>query len=475
MKLRLSFIIKNNKKQKELSWLSVSDEDVWPGFSEALLELWPGEKLPSPGNLSFLGNEEGIELRCKKALVINGVSVNSRLLKEGDRIILGPLRLFFRDFERVKEADVPEQTAEFKTSSQKFSGRNVLKLLPAAVFLSAMAVAGIIAGCMTAPKSTMPASAGAPDRTAFETRPVQPDIKTAVPAAVHQNLYSRPELPEDSDAPVVVVPGAAVPEIDLDILFIHAHPDDESLDFGSLMALADSAGLKTGLVTFTDGESGLDLYPDRPTAGTYPDHYLKPDELAEVRSGEVEKAAGILGVDLLIRLGLKNHPYNSLNDEIPPEEILNKWGGRDALTAKLLEILEKTSPETVVAPDVPGLAREHFEHEAVGYLAAGLMSGLSREESGAPERFITCIDPRQKDIYPEGSAVFAGKIIKDKNSDGYSSLREVQIKALMMHKTQNDAVNVGTGFLPEYPSEYYQVQFWRSEQSWEEWINALGE
>ncbi len=464
MKLKLSFIVENHKKQKELCWISVNDDDIWTPFSSAVLELWPGEKLPSPESLSFIKTEKGVELRCKKPLVINGVSVTKRVLKAEDRILLGPLRIFFKHFEIMEEFEPTEPTFKFKTSSVKDIIGNPLKLLPAAVLIFALSAAGIVSGSITTSKNPIQEEING-EKTALKT----PDL---VPPK-QQNLSSAPELSVDIHMPIVVIPGGAIPRIDLDILFIHTHPDDESLDFGSLMALTDSAGLKTGLVVFTDGESGLDQYPDRPVTGTYPDHYLKSDELAIVRSGEVIKAAGILGVDLLIRLGLKNHPYNSVNDEILPEVILEMWGGKDYLIAELLAIINKTNPEMVVAPDAPGLAREHFEHEAVGYLASKLMAGFEPQASNAPKRFITCIDPRQKEIYPEASDIYAEKIIRNKNSGSYNSLREVQLKALMMHKTQNDAVNVGTYFLPLYPSEYYQIQFWRTNQNWKEWITAL--
>jgi len=282
------------------------------------------------------------------------------------------------------------------------------------------------------------------------------------------------DAPEGLVKPIVIAPGDKVPDFDLDILFIHAHPDDESLDYGCLMALAHAAGLKIGLLTFTDGESGLDLYPNRPVDGIYPDHYMEGEELASVRAGEVSSAAGVLGADLLIRFGLKNHPYNGKKDELPPEEILEIWGGKAALSNRILDIISKTSPSIVVAPDIPGRASEHFEHEAVGYISAEIMNSLSPDDPKSPERFITCIDPRQHDLYPEASFINAALRIKNGKPDGKkSSLREVQLSALSMHKTQNDAAIVGTGFLPEYPSEYYQIQFWRTEETWYDWIYSL--
>jgi LmbE family N-acetylglucosaminyl deacetylase len=198
--------------------------------------------------------------------------------------------------------------------------------------------------------------------------------------------------------------------------------------------------------------------------GPYPDYELEGDELAGIRAGELTRAAEVLGVDLLIRLGLKNHPCNGLEDELQPDDVLEIWGGMEALADLLTDIINRTSPETVAAPDVPGPAREHFEHEAVGSVAAEVMNRLQTGGLVGPGRFITCIDPRQKHLYPEASTVDAGRIAGD------ISLRQIQLSALSMHKTQNDAVNVGAGFLPDYPAEYYQVHHWNTDQNWDEWI-----
>ncbi|MBI9104245.1 MAG: PIG-L family deacetylase [Spirochaetales bacterium] len=305
--------------------------------------------------------------------------------------------------------------------------------------------------------------------------PVEANPQSAgVSINIENSSDSLMERVYESESLLFVAPGDEVPNLDLDILFIHAHPDDESLDYGCLMALAHAAGLKVGLLTFTDGESGLDLYPDRLVGGDYPDYYMEGEELARVRVGEVRSAAGVLGVNLLIRFGLKNHPYNGKSDELPPEEILEVWGGKDILIDRILEIIKRTTPEVVVAPDVPGRASEHFEHEAVGYISAEILNSSLLDGSKRPEKFITCIDPRQRHLYPEASVINAALRIKNGKPDGKkSSLREVQLSALSMHKTQNDAVNVGTGFLPGFPSEYYQIQFWDSDESWDDWIDSL--
>jgi LmbE family N-acetylglucosaminyl deacetylase len=422
---RLTFTARNNSEEKVFHWLCVGDEDVWAEFSSGLRELWPDVKLPSPGRLSFQDSGKGMELLCRKPLVINGVSVRSSILKPGDRIIIGPLRLFFNSVETIEE---PESLPSSKTAA-------AMPLLPAAL-MAAVLVAAITIGCIA-----IPGSVERPEQMAMpETYgPKEDSAETmALPA---------------SDKLIVIPPGGMVPEFDLDMLFIHAHPDDEALDFGILLALAESAGLKTGLITFTDGGSGLDIYPGRPVTSPYPDYRMAGDELADIRSQELVRAAEVLGIDLVIRLGLENHPYNGVKDRLLPGDVLDNWGGRESLVDLLMDIINKTSPELVAAPDVPGPAREHFEHEAVGSIAAELMNRIKYGGLDGPVKFITCIDPRQIHLYPEASMVDANQ------KAGEMSLRDIQLRALSMHKTQNDAVNVGTGFLPDFPAEYYQIQY----------------
>lgn len=343
--------------------------------------------------------------------------------------------------------------------------------LRAAGILALTAAACIAAGCLAVPEKPGQIPAGTPE-TEAAVRSSMSELNSQDSLQNNTAAVSEKAAEEQRSYGLIIIPpGGKVPATDLDVLFIHAHPDDESLDFGCLMALTAASGLRTGLVTFTDGESGLDLFPGRPLNGIYPDHYLKGRELAEVRSTELEAAALKLGVDLLVRLGLENHPYNSIKDELPPAEIIDEWGGKSEITEKLRQIILLTKPETIVAPEGPGKAREHFEHEAVGFIVAETLKSFEPDDYRAPKRYITSVDPRQQHLYPEAKEINAG--IRVKNADGKErSLRELQLEALMNHRTQNDAVNVGTGFLPKYPAEYYKIQYWRSNRSWDNLLQS---
>ena len=483
MKFLLILDVENNKKRKELRWSCVPEIDVLTELTTELINIWPGEKLPSIGSLLFRYTDKGLQLNCKKSLTINGVAVKSRILKPGDRIIYGPLRLFFR--EAHIEYDPPLETEPPENRHKDNNFKKLFRPLPAAL-ISIVLGAAIIASCVVVPKistddelsykpnvqMTSTAVEHKAPKEPIEDKPAADPLQTT---ALHSKVATQPAIPETKsekeqgdDSLIIIAPGERIPSIDLDILFIHAHPDDEALDFGCLMALAEASGLKTGLVTFTDGESGLDTYPERPVSGLYPNHYMEKNELSTVRSEELAESAETLGIDILIRLGLKNNPYNSIRDELSSDEIFKVWGGKNSISEKLFEIIEKTVPETIAAPDIPARYREHFEHEAVGVISAEMFNKIKTDSRFTPERFITCIDPRNNKLYPEAMRINANLKTKDNKS-----LRDIQLSALSMHKTQNDAVNVGMDFLPEYPYEYYKIQYQQEHQNWDEWISEL--
>ena len=67
------------------------------------------------------------------------------------------------------------------------------------------------------------------------------------------------------------------------LLAIFVHPDDESFVSGGLFQEAQKQGIKTSLVCMTKGGRGLNA--------------LGGGNLNEIRSGELDKAVKILGID----------------------------------------------------------------------------------------------------------------------------------------------------------------------------------
>src|SRR3989304_10388595 len=80
---------------------------------------------------------------------------------------------------------------------------------------------------------------------------------------------------------------AAMPER-LTLMLVHAHPDDESLGTGGVMARYAAQGVRVVCVTCTGGEHGEIVVPELDT----PDNHVR---LAEIRAGELRRALARLG------------------------------------------------------------------------------------------------------------------------------------------------------------------------------------
>ncbi|WP_114854990.1 PIG-L family deacetylase [Brachybacterium sp. YJGR34] len=72
------------------------------------------------------------------------------------------------------------------------------------------------------------------------------------------------------------------------VLAVHAHPDDESLSSGALLAELSAAGTRVELVTATRGEEG-EIVPGAVDPGD-------PRPLEEIREAEIDAASAALGL-----------------------------------------------------------------------------------------------------------------------------------------------------------------------------------
>ena len=85
----------------------------------------------------------------------------------------------------------------------------------------------------------------------------------------------------------------------LTLMTVHAHPDDETIGTGGLMAKTVADGNRVVLVTGTRGELGEIVVKERDT----PDNHRR---LGEIRAGELEAAMGELGVTEWENLGYRD-------------------------------------------------------------------------------------------------------------------------------------------------------------------------
>jgi LmbE family N-acetylglucosaminyl deacetylase len=127
----------------------------------------------------------------------------------------------------------------------------------------------------------------------------------------------------------------------LTFLAVHAHPDDEASSTGGTLPLLKSQGVRTVLVTCTNGEFG-----DAPE-GHKPDHdEHDPEEVAEHRREELARACEILGVDRLVMLGYRDSGMKGWPQNDDPRSF---WTTPVAVAAaRLADVLREERPQVVM-------------------------------------------------------------------------------------------------------------------------------
>ena len=128
---------------------------------------------------------------------------------------------------------------------------------------------------------------------------------------------------------------------DLTFLAVHAHPDDEASSSGGLYRQLADQGVRTILVTCTNGECGDAADGAKPDA----DHH-NGDEVAKVRAVELDNAVTILGISRLIRLGYRDSGMKGWPQNDDPESF---WSAPvEVAAATLAEILMEERPQVVM-------------------------------------------------------------------------------------------------------------------------------
>ena len=435
-----------------------SEERTFSGFPVKVAASGKADLiLPKPriggGARTFSITGEGDRTRflARGMFVINGVGKRHAELKVGDRITYGRYRITFGGV-RHETPPAPK--------------------IPVPWFLLFLPLLGVFVVLSVIFRHPV----------VIQRRPEPPISREFVPSHEASN-GTKEDAPSGNEEPRRIVVGPSPKEIEgfptvmwgpdsppdffkIDALFVHAHPDDESLDFGVLAGRLSNAGKKVAVVLFTDGDSGLDQYPWRPVGGVYPSYDLKGEDLAAVRHDEARQAMSILGVNHYVRLGLRNHPYNGGLDVLSAKSVIDAWGGEDKLVERLAEIILGYRPEIVVSPEGPTDAFEHFEHEAVGLIVERTIGSLEADGRYRPAGRLVSVDPLQKGHFTDAIGIDATGF----HAQSGLPFRAVQASALGKHLTQRDASVIGIENLSSFDSEYYRVFRWDMDGTVEDYL-----
>jgi len=133
------------------------------------------------------------------------------------------------------------------------------------------------------------------------------------------------------------------------LLLVHAHPDDETINNGSTMALYAALGAHVTLVTCTRGEEGEVLIPDLSHLAA-----TETDSLGEHRELELAAAMKALGVSDFRFLGAESKKYRDSGMMGTPANNRNDcfWKADfSEATESLSKIIDEVKPHVLITYD----------------------------------------------------------------------------------------------------------------------------
>ncbi len=158
------------------------------------------------------------------------------------------------------------------------------------------------------------------------------------------------------------------------LLVVMAHPDDESMGCGGLVLRHTRAGIPVSLICATRGEAG---WTGKPIGS-------KKEDLAQIRTGELEAAAAALAIG-----GIEVWDY--------PDGSVTKCDQQE-ITQRIWEQISKLRPKAVVGWGPDG-AYGHPDHIALG--ACTDLAVNSMTEGDRPALYHLAVDQQTADFYRE--------------------------------------------------------------------------
>jgi LmbE family N-acetylglucosaminyl deacetylase len=171
------------------------------------------------------------------------------------------------------------------------------------------------------------------------------------------------------------------PMEDLTLMAVHAHPDDEVIGTGGVFARYAEEGVRTVLVTCTNGEQGDG--PGRVKPGQ-PGH--DPAEVSRRRLDELRESAAHLAIEHVELLGYPDSGMAGWDANADAEVFSNVPVERAAV--RLAELMERYRPQVVVTYDENG-GYGHPDH-----IQAHRIAIAAAEATGIPRKLYHTAVPR---------------------------------------------------------------------------------
>jgi LmbE family N-acetylglucosaminyl deacetylase len=140
----------------------------------------------------------------------------------------------------------------------------------------------------------------------------------------------------------------------LTLMAVHAHPDDESSSTGGVLAHYSDEGIRTVVVTCTNGEFG-----DTPDGVKPGEDGHEEQAVAQIRLAELRQACKHLAVTELELLGYHDSGMPDWAYRNRPDAFCNV--PQDEVAARIGDLIERYRPQVVITYDDQG-AYQHPDH-----------------------------------------------------------------------------------------------------------------
>lgn len=157
------------------------------------------------------------------------------------------------------------------------------------------------------------------------------------------------------------------------LMAVHAHPDDEAIGTGGILARYAAEGFRTVLVTCTNGELG-----DQPGGIKPEDEAHDPAIVVAARREELLRSCEILDVTHLEMLGYHDSGMMGWAHNTMPHAFWNT--PLDEATARIADLMETYRPDVVVTYDENGFYG-HPDH-----IQANRATVAAFEQTGIPQK-----------------------------------------------------------------------------------------
>jgi LmbE family N-acetylglucosaminyl deacetylase len=160
----------------------------------------------------------------------------------------------------------------------------------------------------------------------------------------------------------------------LTLMAVHAHPDDEASSTGGVLARYSAQGVRTVVVTCTNGEFG-----DAPGQVKPGQDGHDEQAVARLRLTELRESCKILGVTDLELLGYHDSGMPEWDYRNRPDAFCNI--PQELVAARITALIERYRPQVVISYDDMG-AYQHPDHVHAARSAAAAVAS-----SGLPAKF----------------------------------------------------------------------------------------